>query len=159
MQVFSTEPGSCVKVELPESNGTVGIVTVPGLGSTKVCVTRVTVSEQANYQFLHTLGNFIYVYVFGDRIGQLGISGLAFHQPCGNGPDGAIAARGSSIGLEEVMQFYRENKISKRPTPLKITVGLRTTFTVFLIGAHYDVVDPQSKICQFDFTFALVPEA
>lgn len=158
-QVFSTMAGTVARTDDPQVAGVPAVVTVPGLGSLKLCVTRVTVNEQANFQFLHTLGNFIYVYVFGDRIGQLGISGLAFHTTCGDGSDVAAAFAGGEIGLEEAMRFYKENKLSKKPEPIKVTIGLQTTFTVFLTGAHYDVVDPQNKICQFDFTFALVPEA
>ncbi len=150
MKIFSTEPGAVQRVADPQASGTTGVVTVPGLGSAKIAVTRVTVREQANFQFLHTLGNFIYVYVFGDRVGHLGISGLAFHQACG--------FEGGTIGVEDVMQFYRENKISKRASPLKVTIGTSLTMEVFLLGAHYDVVDPQNKICQFDLTFAQLPQ-
>ena len=150
MTFFSTMPGYVARTDDPESGGTVGIVTVPGLGSTKVCITRVNISENTNFQFLHTLGNFIYIYVFGDRIGQIGISGLAFHQECPNGA--------GQIGLEEVMAFYKQNKLSKNPSPIKITIGTGTSFEAFLTNAHYDVVDPKAKICQFDLVFALVPE-
>ncbi len=152
MKVFSTEAGRVARTDDPLSTGTVGVITVPGLGSAKVCITRVNINEQTNFQFLHTLGNFIYIYVFGDRVGQLGISGLTFHQSCDD------AAADGGIGLEEVMKFYKENKLSKRPAPIKVTIGVSASFDVFLTSAHYDVVDPKTKICQFDLAFALVPE-
>lgn len=157
-EVFSSSPGAVARIVDPTVTGVPAVVTVPGLGSLKLCVTRVTVNEMTNHQFLHTLGNFIYIYVFGDRIGQLGISGLAFHTTCGDGSEVAAVFRGQEIGLEEAMRFYRENKLSKNPNPVKVTIGLNTTFQCFLTGAHFDIVDPQNKICQFDFQFALVPE-
>lgn len=45
-------------------------------------ITRIGVSHAGNYQFLHTLGNSVYIYTFGDRMGQVTVHGLSFAKQC-----------------------------------------------------------------------------
>lgn len=122
-----------------------------GFGGFKAIITRVNVAAQGNYQFLHTLGGSIYVYVFGDRVGQLGISGLAFDSAC---DDDA-----GTLGIERVLDYYVENRIAARQTPLKVTIGARTTVAGYLVAVAGDVVDPKSKIYQFNLQFMMAPNS
>jgi hypothetical protein len=120
-----------------------------GFSSFKSIITRVTVASQGNFQFLHTLGGNIFVYVFGDRIGQISISGLSFDTTCGQ--------PGGKIGIEHVIQYYNDNRIAGRKTPVKITIGVSTTLQGYIIGFQGDVVDPKSRIYQFTLQLAMPP--
>ena len=73
------------------------------------------VAQQANFQFLHTLGSDVYVYVFGDRIGQLSLSGVAFASGCGNAvtPVSGQPFAGDH-GLVGMNDWYKDNRISRR---------------------------------------------
>jgi hypothetical protein len=120
-----------------------------GFDGFKSIITRVTIAAQGNYQFLHTLGGDVFIYVFGDRIGQITVSGLAFDSTCGDA-DG-------SIGMERVMSFYMANRVSERKTPMKLTIGVATTIKAYLVGMTGDVSDPKSKIWQYSMQLAMVP--
>lgn len=122
-----------------------------GFKGFKSIITRVNVSAQGNFQFLHTLGGNIYVYVFGDRVGSLGISGLAFDSVC---EDAA-----GTIGIERVLDYYAQNRIANRKTPVKITIGVKTTLAGYLVAVAGDAVDPKSKIYQFNLQFMLAPQS
>src|SRR5271165_5385492 len=82
-------------------------------------ITRFTFSQAVNAQFLHTLGNAIYIYTFGDRIGQVTISGLSFANDCnGNG----ISTSGAH-GAVNMIQWYQTNRLSNRGSPVRILIG------------------------------------
>ena len=115
----------------------------------KSIISRVTVSARGNFQFLHTLGGQVFVYVFGDKIGQLGISGLSFDSVCED-PAG-------TLGIERVLNYYSGHRIAARQTPVKVTIGTATTLSGYLLGITGDVVDPKSRIWQFNMEFALIP--
>jgi hypothetical protein len=120
-----------------------------GFQGFKSIITSVNIAAQGNFQFLHTLGGNIYVYVFGDRIGQLGISGLAFDSTC----DDTTGA----LGIEKVLDYYSKNRLAVRKTPIKTTIGVQTTVAGYLVGVGGQVVDPKSRIYQFNLQFMLAP--
>lgn len=114
-------------------------------------INRLQIAQGANYQFLHTLGNKIFVYAFGDRIGRIAIGGLAFFQKCDG--DG-----GGQTGIESMLRYYRANKLSVRQEPILITVGRETTLQGFLTDSSADIANPETNIFNFTLNMALVPE-
>lgn len=110
-------------------------------------VTRMTVSEQVNVQFLHTFGRHVYIYVFGDRIGQVSLSGLAFNCSCDLGQSGA----------ELMYAWYRTHKASKRQGPITVAIGTET-IAGFVVGFTEDVVDPKSALVQWGVNLVTLPE-
>lgn len=122
-----------------------------GFGEMKSIITRLQIAESGNYQFLHTLGDRIYVYVFGDRIGELAISGLSFYDNC-------WAMGGSEkIGVTKVIDYYRDHRLAKRAAPLKVTLDGETTFEAFLIRLSGDVLNTAQRLWQFNLSMALLP--
>ena len=99
-------------------------------------ITGMSLEMSGNYQFLHTVNDFIYFYAFGDRVGQLSISGLGFVKPCGDGSRGPILS---------LYDYYMTNRASKRggkafPITLADSSGPRTLHG-FLTGVRLDVND------------------
>lgn len=121
-----------------------------GFNTFRSIITRVGASQRCNYQFLHSLDKFIYLYVFGDRIGRILISGLAFDAACGDP---------GFTGPSAVLDFYAANKLSSRAKPLRVTMGTSRTFLAFLSGMSLDLADPSMRLTQFNFELELVPEA
>ena len=163
MAVLFTSLGSGV-----ENRGRVQVLDRPGTGlfpgsllhaqgwggffSFKSIFTNMTIAEQGNFQFLHTLGNHIYIYVFGDRIGTFGLSGLSFFDNCGTElPSGRI-------GIINVISYYRHARLARQPAPVFVTINPDAVFRTFLIGMRGQVLDPAQRIFQFHLNFALVPE-
>ena len=118
-------------------------------------ITGMSLELSGNYQFLHTVNDFIYFYSFGDRVGQLSVSGIGFVRPC----DG-----GSTKG--EIMQlydYYTTKRASKRGgKALKVTlgtVGSIKTFHGFLTGMRLDVTDGTlGTIGYWTLRFNVIPQ-
>jgi hypothetical protein len=152
--IFTKNRGRVVRMDDPAAQGTVGYVQVTDApiryASQWAIITRITISHQANVQFLHTLGSAVYIYVFGDRIGQLGLSGLAFNANC-DYPDGPL-------GIERMMVWYRENRISTRGAPVRVLVG-STPIEAFVTSSTEDAIDAESGLVQFGLNMQILPEA
>lgn len=117
----------------------------------KSIITRLTVSQSGNYQFLHTIGNDVYIYVFGDRMGSVTISGLSMTQDCNNKSD-------TQHGFEHVLTYYKQNRVAKRREPVLVHLGERTVFTGFVVGITGDVVDPATRLMQYGLQMVMLPE-
>lgn len=116
----------------------------------KSIITRITISAKGNYQFLHTLGGQVYIYVFGDRVGQMGISGLAFDSTCSSnlGP----------LGIENVLAYYGRNRVANRQSPIRMVLGATTALDAYLLDITADMVDTKSRIWQFSMMLSLIPQ-
>jgi len=120
--------------------------------NTRAIITQAAIVENGNYQFLHTLQETIYVYVFGDRIGELRVSGLAFSNPCQSG-GGAI---GGESGMKQIIDAYRENRLAEKGGPVNGNFG-ETPYKGFLTGMNMDVADPERNLGQWAFRFHTFP--
>ncbi len=105
-------------------------------------ITQVGLVQNGNFQFLHTINNQIFVYVFGDKMSELRISGLSFAQECDSGSNGA----------DDIFEQYAQNRIAQKAQPLTLTVG-RTPFTGFLTGSSFNVADPELLLGQWSYQF------
>ena len=111
--IFSGQPGRVVAIQDPavaaSSSGPLSVEGWSGFQGFRSIITRCMLSSACNAQFLHTLGGDIYVYTFGDRIGQFAVSGLAFSNSC---------AGSGGPGIGSVLQYYNNNRVAKRESPL-----------------------------------------
>jgi len=130
----------------------------------KTIITRIGLSAAGNFQFLHTVGNDVYVYVFGDRMGQIVLHGLSFAQACPQAVRGAqntqqafIGAQDSKHGFQLLYEWYKRNRIAARKLPITATIGLDSSFEGFLTALSGDVQDPLHRTIQFQLTLATLP--
>lgn len=149
--VFSTKPGQVIQLDDPALACSTNFLSIDpdiSFDTEKSIVTRVTVSQQVNVQFLHTLGSLIYIYVFGDRMGQVSLSGLSFACEC---------PEGTELGAEKMMTWYKKNRASKKADPVRVTIG-KTTIEGFVTSFTEDVVDPSLRLVQWGVNLASLPE-
>jgi hypothetical protein len=113
-------------------------------------ITGFALEQNGNYQFLHTVNDFIYVYSFGDRVGELVVSGIGFAATCANA---------SNAKLCNVYDFYRKNKLSANGR-LSVTIGdcPDSTFYAFLTGCRLEMQDPATLIGQWSLRFSVIPK-
>lgn len=157
--LFQTQPGRVVRLDdaaaqcraellkVGEDEDTDGQIDFTEQAS---IVTRMTISEQVNVQFLHTLGAQIFIYVFGDRIGQISLSGLSFACGCDD-----LASL--NHGAELMYDWYKTNRTSKRELPLRLMLG-DTPIEGFVTGFTEDVVDASTKLVQWGVTMMTLPD-
>jgi hypothetical protein len=158
--LFQSKPGSVVQLSEPVAQCTASGFNLLGLpagqsidfNSFRAIITRVTLSQQVNVQFLHTLGAMVYVYVFGDKIGSVSLSGLSFFGcPCPS-PSPSPAA-----GNNDIYAWYKTNRASKNPKPLRVTIGT-AVIEGFVTTFSEDVVDPTVNLVQWGVSMVCLPE-
>lgn len=150
---FQGVPGRTAALPDVAAQGSVTLVTLdPNFdwANQRSIITGVGVALQGNYQFLHTLGNDVYIYAFGDRVGSVTISGLSMAADC-NSQD-------TSHGAEMALEWYNENRLASRREPIRVTIGLQTVIEGFLVGTSGDIVDPASRLFRFSYQLAVIPE-
>lgn len=156
--IFEKNRGAVVRVDDPTAQARVGFVGFKdaaeaiSFASQQSIITRLTISQQANVQFLHTLGAAIYVYVFGDRIGNLSLSGLSFAAPCDDNN------QVQDHGMVLMLDWYRKNRVSKSGAPVRITIGTNVTIEGFVTSSSFDTVEPESGMVQWGLSMQTLPE-
>ena len=149
MDIFNNQPGMVAALDSPGIPMSLFIEDWGGFDGFKSIITEFGVIQQSGVQFMHTLRDFIYVYVFGERIGQMTISGLSFFTFC----DGDTCH-----GLEHVNQYYLDNRVSERATPITVVLGCATPFTAFLVGCKLNLNNPADMMGQFSLDLRVIPE-
>lgn len=144
---FSTAPGSVIRVD----DGRQAIpfrINLPGFPSGAAIVTAAAMQHQGNVQFLHTVEDFIYVYVFGDRIGTLSVEGAVFMNQCS----------GQQSGMDAVLGFYGQNRVAAKASPVRVGFGM-VPFNSFLIGGNFRAAEngDAGAVGQFVFNFNAFP--
>lgn len=130
--------------------GLPAFVTLDGWGAGpgfKCVVTGFRLGGQGGYQFLHTLREVIYVYVFGERIGQLGITGVAFMGSCSGG----------GTGLDNFFKYYNERRLSRTGGPVRISLGT-VPIQGLITSFDFQLVDAQYGLGQFSLQMAYPPQ-
>jgi hypothetical protein len=149
MDIFKSQPGKVAAIDSPGVPMSLFIEGWGGFFGFKSIITEFKVQAQGGVQFMHTLRDFIYVYVFGERISQMSISGISFFYDCGGG---------TCHGLEYVNQYYLANRVSERATPITTVLGCGTPFFGFLVGMTIDLNNPADLIGQFALDLRVIPE-
>lgn len=112
-------------------------------------VTGFALEMQGNYQFLHTVNEFIYLYTFGDRICDLILTGVCFTEIC----------PGANGNVTDVFQFYKDKRIAVYNKPVEVQLGTLGTFTSFLVGAKLEQPKADNGIVQWVMRFnSLMPK-
>lgn len=119
----------------------------PG-GGTNCIITGISGSTQGNYQFLLTLRNYTYVYIFGERMGEFTVQGLSLAGLCTNP---------FMDGMTSAITYYNNNCISTTGQPVTLVMGGYGTYA-FLIGATFQYNDPENRIGQFVYKFQTITD-
>lgn len=147
--VFSMKAGQVGRVTSPRGVVAFTIDFEDGRQGTYI-VTEVAVRQGVNVQFLHTLDDAIYIYVFGDRIGDIMISGIAFIEVCGPDSGGS--------GVKNAMEYYAKNRASQRSGPVLVKFGDGDPFKSYLIDSGMTLLRPEMGAAQFTFNFKSLPQ-
>lgn len=110
-------------------------------------LTAVGLRASVNAQFQKTLRRFIYVYAFGDDIGDVVLSGLAFNRSCNDG----------SNGLEALLQFYSQFRMTQRETPVAVAIGRLPPLSGFLVDVSVSLADASYLMAQFTLSMKFTP--
>ena len=151
MDIFNSGRGLVAAIDSPGVPVNVFFDGWGGYGGTKSIVTSIKVTQQGGVQFLHTLRDFIYIYVYGERIGSMQIGGMSFAGACKGGS--------SCHGVEYVNAYYLTHRVSQQAAPVTIVIGCGTPFFGFLTGMNIDFTDTEHLISGWSLNFNVIPES
>jgi len=110
-------------------------------------VSGVSYTQATNHQFMSSLRDAVYVYVFGDQMGDINVTGFLFLQECDDG----------SNGFTEVLRFYEEKRLAKSGAPVKVVIG-DDVITGFLTRLSIQPTDPQRYTTPFTMLINSLPK-
>lgn len=99
-------------------------------------------------QFQQSLENVLYVYSFGDQMGNMTLRGMAFPRQCD----------AESNGIAELLKFYKEYRVSKSGSRIRLTFA-DEVINGFLVGLALTTVDASSGLHSFTLLIKTIPAA
>ena len=153
--VFPQARGTVKRVVGPWQRRPAFRITMQGWGARqRAILTQAAIVQNGNYQFLHTINDQIFVYVFGNRISELQVSGISFGTYAGESPN---SCEPNQSGTMDVFPFYQQFRLSANSEPLLVRIGQGGVFRAFLTGMNFEVTDPETMLGQFSFRFHSFP--
>lgn len=138
-----------------KGSGSPKVLTIDDLPS-GIIITEFSLELSTNHQFLHALDRKIYLFPFGDRIGELTVTGMAFTGGYCS-PGGQVkSAKDAMCGP---LGYYMQNRVSgpKGLTPKKITISeCAPPFLGFVTGFRMAQQRTDVPIAQWIMRFSVV---
>jgi hypothetical protein len=156
MILFSGAPGQVAF--LPGNDVAQGGVRLVGLPDKKITfdsqrsiITAVGFKQSVNYQLRLALQSEVFIYVFGDLPGELVLSGLSFAEDC------QTQSTQSKHGVEKMLRWYADNKISSGGKPVRVTIG-DVALDGIVVSQTIEVNDPVTRLVQWSMPLVTLPE-
>lgn len=157
MKIFSSNAGTVGVINPTDGNTSPFVMRVDEAELSgdliRGIVTSMSVSQDTSVQFMHSLRDTIYINVFGNKIGQMNISGILFLADVCEGTD-----KNSDPPFKKFYEYYTDNNAVARESALDIQIGSGVSFKAFLLGFNFQVADAQTSLGQFTMTLAVVPK-
>ena len=126
--------------------------TDPTIQKVKTALQGFSMQENVNVQFTHTMGDDIYMNVFGNRMGVLTIDGLSF-----NAESSGVKCDSDAHGIVQMIKWYEANRASSRLDPIEVKISGEAATQGFLIAATFRAADPMNWIVNYQMQIATVP--
>lgn len=158
--IFKPCEGAIVKVNLcPDGGGggggTFNVTVGPGGATLGFPTSGFILEMQGNYQFLHALDEFIYYYNFGDRVGEMTVSGFGFM-----GGETCNTSGGSGSGsVCGIIDYYMANRQSVTRKATQVGSDQCGTFWAFLTGMRLEISSGSAgvPIGQWSLRYHVIP--
>jgi len=115
-----------------------------------VIITSIGYRQSVNAQFMPSLADLIYVYVFGDKMGDVIISGICFDRTCDT--------TGTFQGVGRALAYYRDNRAKVTNKSVKVRIG-DTEINGFVLSMDVNTADAVNKTMRFSLSIAALPRA
>lgn len=91
-----------------------------------VVVTEISLRRGVNHQIRNTFSGVVHIHSFGERVGDMSISGLLLQKSCPNTPGVPVTSR-ESLGSNQVMTYFNNNSLLRRDRPITISMGVQAS--------------------------------
>jgi hypothetical protein len=143
--VFACTRGKVVVMD--GCGGLPGKIVLGGFEPMAAIITSPSVTQRVNVQFQSSLKESVYVYVFGDQMGNVMINGIAFAARC----------QGDASGMKDIFDYYRDYRASQKKEPIEVTFG-KEAISGFLTESNMSSRDPNNLTLDFRFTINTLPK-
>jgi hypothetical protein len=161
-QVFTPCTGAVMVPRPGCQNSDFLIINIDGADFTsEFIVTGLSLEMAGNYQFLHTVNDFVYFYAFGDRVGTLNVTGVSFIKRCDSTYGGQPKAGSAFLA---VYNYYMQNRSSQREKGQALSITITSpdgaqTFFGFLVGMRIEATAAESgPIGYWTMRFDVLPQ-
>lgn len=155
--IYEGNAGRVFAVPDRVATGLIQIANVTGEGGQlsylqhNTIITSMGLSTSGNFQFMHTIGGDIYIYVFGDRMGALQINGLSFSDQC-------PADNGTEFhGVERLIRWYNQNRVAYRRNTVRVIIGRSTVIDGFITSLQVTGEDAGTRSVRFSMGLTMLP--
>lgn len=151
MSIFEPCEGGIYRIDNKcADEAAIANIRVKGMDTKQVPVTGFVLELSTNHQFLHTLDEFIYVFPFGDRVGELTLTGMAFL--------GGGRCLPNATGFCGVYGYYMSKRLGKNNyKPIEIQLGgCDPPLLGFLTGLRIETVRPELPMAQWALRFNVI---
>lgn len=148
--IFSSRAGYVAVITDPGGTILPGRVSVDGFDPQSALIAGVNYNQKTNQQFSQSLDGSVYIYVFGDLMGDVEVEGVGFGRTC----------QGGAEGITEILNFYKNHRASKISTPITIQLGGETIsgfLTALSLKNTALADDPASAMVQYKFLISTLP--
>jgi hypothetical protein len=133
-------------------------------------LTDIQIVDSVNTNVMYAADGRTFLHVPGDKIGTAKVTGLAFRHLC-NSINTNSNASPTSLGVEDIYQFYHAHKVSSAFIPsedaetqaiiaiMQLKLGASTVRGGYLTEFTLGVSDLPSALFTFGLTFLLSPES
>ena len=132
---------------LPDSD-LPAFITVRGFPRARAMLNQVAMSQAVSLQIMRTLGQRVFIYGFGDNIGDLRISGVGFANRC---------ISDYQTGFSDVFNYYLTNKVVPNNSTVMITLDNSSTLLCYLVSVAFQVVHEEFRTVGFTMNFLVPP--
>ena len=155
MDIYSNIPGTMTA--LPTFGVPMVMFMEGWVGPSYRCIiTSFELQTQSGVQFMYSLRDFIYVYVFGERMAPVTINGTAFRI---NACPLLNPGLPNLHGYEYALSYYNINRVGTRGSAVTLVLGLSVVLAGFLTGSRISVQDTEHNLANFSFQFQTIPQS
>lgn len=150
--IFQSAPGTVAVIASDTALPGSIVISQPQFpsGNSAAIITGISYDQKTNQQFQQSLDGAVYIYVFGDQMGEVMVEGIAFPKLCDGGDS----------GLFDVADYYRANRASQSSQPI-IVLAAGDTITGFLTGvgirSNMTAEDPMALINNYRLHISALP--
>jgi len=137
-----------------------GLVVPTPLITTAAIINGISGGLATNTRFQNALDNSVYTYSFGDRMSEVRVTGSAFDSDCFQqraGLNNPLTGGGLLTGLDQVMIFYKLNRVSVFNRPVVVVAGTITFIKGYLIGIDFQTANVEMKMTSWALRVAALP--
>lgn len=145
MDLFACRRG--VVVVMRGCEGVPGKLVLEGFEPIAAIIEAPAMRHAVNIQFMTSLEDAVYAYVFGDQMGKVLLKGVAFAGRC----------TGSGSGLKDLDDYYKDFRASQREEVVAVTIG-PVTQSGFLTSLEIASRDPKFMMLDFTMTINTLPK-